>query len=261
MSGTPSSFIWYELMTTDLDAATRFYGAVVGWSVQDSGQPGMDYRLLSAGGEHVGGLMAIPSDAAANGMRPGWFGYVNVADVDDSVARITQAGGTSYMPPTDIPSVGRMAMIADPQGAASSVLTPASDCHGPSPSFAPGKPGHGGWHELHTTDWEAALNFYGTQFGWAKSSAMDMGPLGTYLLFGPETGAEAIGGMMNSPDFPRPIWLYYFNVDDIQAARARVETAGGTVLLEPHEVPGNNWILQGRDPQGAMFALVAANKG
>ncbi len=259
MPSTSSSFIWYELMTNDVDAAVRFYGTVVGWSVQDSGQPGMDYRLWAAGAEHVGGLMEIPADAAANGMRPGWFGYVNVVDVDDSVARITAAGGTTYMPPTDIPFIGRMAMVADPQGAAIYVMAPSSDCHGPSSSFAPGQPGHGGWHELHTTDWQAALTFYGTQFGWAKSSAMDMGPLGTYLLF--NAGDEAIGGMMNSPDFPRPMWLYYFNVDDIQAARARVNAAGGVVLLEPHEVPGGQWILQARDPQGAMFALVGPNKG
>ena len=261
MSDTPSGFIWYELMTTDLDAAARFYGAVVGWSVQDSGQPGMDYRLVAAGDAHVGGMMAIPADAAVTGMRPGWFGYVNVADVDASVARITQAGGASYLPPTDIPSVGRIAMVADPQGAAIYVMAPSSDCHGPSPSFAPSKSGHGGWHELHTTDWEAALAFYGAQFGWAKSSAMDMGPLGTYLLFAAGEGGEPIGGMMNSPDFPRPMWLYYFNVDDIHAARARVEAAGGTVFLEPHEVPGNNWILQGSDPQGAMFALVCPKQG
>jgi uncharacterized protein len=256
MTTKPSSFIWYELMTTDLDAAARFYTAVVGWTVQDSGTPGMDYRMWSMGGVPVGGLMAIPAEAAKMGMRPAWLGYLDVADVDASVAGVTKAGGAVHMPPTDIEGVGRIAMVADPQGAGFYVMTPKGA--GPSQAHTPGKPGHGGWHELHTTDWEAALAFYSAQFGWGKSTAMDMGAMGTYLIF--NTGGEGVGGMMNSPDFPRPSWVYYFNVDDIAAAKARVEAAGGAVLMGPQEVPGGMWILQGRDPQGAMFALLAPHK-
>ena len=124
---------------------------------------------------------------------------------------------------------------------------------GPSPSFAPDRVGHGGWNELHTTDWRAAEQFYSQEFGWDRSEAMDMGPMGTYLLF--NTGDGAIGGMMNSGSLGRPLWLYYFRVEEIMAAKARVEAAGGAVLNGPMEVPGGGWILQARDPQGAMFAL------
>ena len=251
MTTRHSNFIWYELMTSDVDAATRFYGTVVGWTAEDSGQPGMDYRLWSMGDAKIGGLMAIPADAAANGMPPVWLGYVDVVDVDASVAGLRAAGGAVHLPPTDIPGVGRMAMVADPQGAMFYVMAPQGT--EPSRAFAPGEPGHGGWHELHTTDWEAALAFYGTRFGFAKSDAMDMGPMGTYLLF--NTGGEAVGGMMNSPN-PRPGWLYYFNVVDIDAAKLRVEEAGGAVLQGPMQVPGGSWIIQARDPQNAMFALV-----
>jgi predicted enzyme related to lactoylglutathione lyase len=256
MANDPSRFIWYELMTSDIDAAARFYGEVVGWSMSAAGAPGVDYRQWSIGGTTIGGAMVIPADAAANGMRPGWLGYLNVADVDQSVAAIVAAGGVSHMPAWDVPGVGRIAMVSDPQGAAFYVMAPIGE--GPSPSFMPGHPGHGGWHELHTSDWPAALAFYGAQFGWAQSDALDMGPMGTYLLF--NAGGDAIGGMMNSPDFPRPSWLYYFTVDDIHAARARVEAAGGAVLNGPHEVPGGGWIVQARDPQGAMFALVGPGK-
>lgn len=256
MPNKPSHFIWYELMTADIDAAAKFYGAVVGWSVQSSGQPGVDYRQWSFGDETVGGLMKIPDEAAANGMRPIWLGYVDVRDVDDSVEKITQAGGTVYMPSTDIPGVGKIAMVTDPQGAAFYVMAPIGE--GPSRSFAPGRPGHGGWHELHTGDWRAALDFYKTELGWKQSEAMDMGPMGTYLLF--NAGGDAIGGMMNDPAFKRPMWLYYFNVDDIEAARARVQAAGGSVLNGPHEVPGGSWVIQAQDPQGAKFALVGPRK-
>lgn len=256
MSKTPSHFIWYELMTNDVGAAAKFYGAVVGWSVSTSGQTDKDYRQWSIGGETVGGLMAIPVDAAANGMRPVWLGYLNVADLDASIAGIRAAGGELHMPPTEVPGVGSFAMVTDPQGAAFYVMTPLGT--EASASFAPDRLGHGGWHELHTSDWRAGLEFYRSQFGWAQSEAMDMGPMGTYLLF--NTGADAIGGMMNSPDFPRPMWLYYFNVDDIHTAKTRVEAAGGVILNGPHEVPGGSWIVQARDPQGAMFALVGPNK-
>jgi predicted enzyme related to lactoylglutathione lyase len=254
MSSKSSSFIWYELMTGDVGAAARFYGEVVGWSMSPAGSPGLDYRQWSIGGATVGGAMAIPQDAAANGMRPMWLGYLNVADVDASVAKIVAAGGASHMPPWNIPGVGRIAMVADPQGAAFYVMAPIGE--GPSPSFAAGRPGHAGWNELHTSDWRAALDFYAQHFGWTKSDAVDMGPMGTYQLFG--AGGDAIGGMMNSPASPRPMWLYYFNVDEIHAAKARVESAGGVVLSGPHEVPGGDWVVRAQDPQGALFALVAS---
>jgi len=255
MANKPSHFIWYELMTSDPDAAARFYGEVVGWSVGGSGQTDKAYQQWSVGSETVGGLMAIPADAGEHGMRPMWAGYLNVADVDSSLAKITAAGGEVHMPATDIPGVGRLAMVTDPQGAIFYVMAPIGE--GASASFAPGRPGHGGWNELHTSDWPAALDFYGEQFGFGKTEAMDMGPMGTYLLF--NTGGDTVGGMINSPHFPRPMWLYYFNVDDIHAAKARVEGAGGAVLNGPHQVPTGDWIVQAQDPQGAMFALVGPN--
>jgi predicted enzyme related to lactoylglutathione lyase len=248
-----SSFIWYELLTTDPDAAARFYGTVIGWSASDSGQTGMDYRLFNMNGVAVGGLMAIPAGADKSGMRPFWVGYVSVADVDKSIASIVAAGGALHMPATDVPHVGRFAMVADPQGASLYVMTPLGT--GAATSFAPGKPGHGGWHELHTQDWKAALAFYGAQFGWRKVQEMDMGPMGTYLQFNYGSG-DMVGGMMNDPNAPRPYWLYCFNVDDIETASARVTAHGGAVVMGPHQVPTGEWIIRASDPQGATFVLV-----
>jgi uncharacterized protein len=88
---------------------------------------------------------------------------------------------------------------------------------------------------------------------------MDMGPMGIYQMFA--FGGEAIGGMMTKPpSMPAPCWMYYFNVDGIDAAKARVETGGGAILNGPMEVPGGHWIVQCRDPQGAMFCLVAPRR-
>jgi len=245
-------FIWYELLTSDVDAAQRFYGEVVGWTAHPSGQPNMDYRIWKSDTAPVGGLMAMPPAAEAPGMRPCWLGYVQVPDVDATVAQMKSLGGAEIMPAMTLPGIGRMALVADPQGASLYVMAPEGNA--PVTAFASQKPGHGGWHELHTTDWESAFGFYEATLHWNKAQAMDMGPMGTYQML--SAGGTDMGAMLNSPAFPRPAWLYYFNVAEITAAQARIEAGGGSVLMGPHEVPGGLWIIQGRDPQGAMFALV-----
>ena len=111
-----------------------------------------------------------------------WYGYISVADVDASVARLTAAGGEPWMPAMDVPGVGRIAMVRDPQGTTVYVMTPSGT--GPTASFAPGIPGHCGWHELHARDWSSALAFYAREFGWHEVNAMNMGPLGTYQVPG-----------------------------------------------------------------------------
>jgi predicted enzyme related to lactoylglutathione lyase len=257
MQGKPSAFIWYELITSDIDAAAKFYAAVIGWTVKSSGAPGMDYRQWFMGEEAVGGLMALPAGAIANGVHPAWLGYLSVADVDASVATITAAGGTLLMPAVDLPGVGRFAMVTDPQQAPFYVMTPQGE--GESTSFAPARPGHGGWNELHARDGVAAFDFYSKHFGWRKSRAMDMGPQGIYQII--NAGAEDIGAMKTAAAAPRPHWLFYFNVENIDAAAKRVTDAGGNILVAPHEVPGGQFVTPCRDPQGTSFALVGPRVG
>ena len=258
MSGTASKFCWYELMTTDPAGATAFYEIVVGWGAQDSGMPGMAYTMLTAGGAPIAGLMALPEQAGNAGARPGWVGYVWVGDVDAGAAQAKAAGGTIERLPNDIPGVGRFAVVADPQGATIALFKDAAG--GPRQMPAAGTPGLVGWHELHASDRESAFAFHAGLFGWTKAEALEMGgPIGIYQLFA--TGDAPVGGMMNKMDvFPKPFWLYYFNVDDIDAAEARVTGGGGQILNGPHEVPGGSWIVQGLDPQGAMFALVGPRR-
>ena len=108
-------FVWYELMTTDVEAAKAFYADVVGWGTQDASMPGMAYTMFTAGSASVSGLMDLPEDARKMGARPSWIGYVGVNDVDATADRIEQLGGTVYVPPKDIPNISRFSVVADPQ--------------------------------------------------------------------------------------------------------------------------------------------------
>ncbi len=241
------SFIWYELMTSDLDAAIAFYGKVVGWEVKPGETPGMDYRIIHAGTDRVGGMMQAPDP----NMPPAWLAYVDVADVDAEVSAFEAAGGKVWWPANTLDGVGRMAMVADPQGAAIYVMTPAMPAEGALPF---GKaPGHCGWNEYHARDWEAAFAFYAERFGWEKDTAMDMGPMGTYQTF--TSGGVQTGGMMNNP-LPRQAWLFYFNTGHIDEAVERITGNGGKIQLPPIEVPGGQWAVVAVDPQGAMFGLL-----
>lgn len=238
---------WYELSTTDPDGAARFYESVIGWQIGDAGMPGFDYRLARSGDDMVAGMMA--------GAAPLWTVYFTVTDCDKAAKAIAKAGGAVHQEPTDIPDTGRFAAVSDPQGAPFGILQPLDD---DSRAFDQKQSGHGNWHELMTTDPEAALAFYGKTFGWKPSQAMDMGPMGTYQLF--SHSKTDIGGMMKQaaemPSPGHPFWLPYFGVDGVEAAIGRVTAAGGQPLHGPHEVPGGAFIMVGRDPQGALFALV-----
>jgi len=186
------------------------------------------------------------------------MGYIKVDDVDAMAARIQAEGGKLHKGPVTIPGTIRFAVVSDPQGAGFLIATPLTE--NAPPPLTPGTPGSIGWHELCALDWQAAFAFYEKLFGWSKDQAIDMGPMGTYQLF--KTGGEyAAGGMMTKPAaIPVPYWGYYFNVEAIDAGAARVTAGGGKILNGPMEVPGPMWVVNGMDPQGAVFSLVAPKR-
>ncbi len=246
-------FVWYELMTTDVAAARAFYSAVVGWNAQDASTPGLPYTLFNAGRTAIGGLMDLPEQARTMGATPRWMGYVGVGDVDATADRLRRLGGAVYVPPTDT-NIGRIAVVADPQTTNLALI--GGHKRGRQQGAELGKPGHVGWHELLAVDWEQAFAFYSALFDWQKAVA-DISPADTYQLF--SSGGQTIGGMFNKRAIdPLPFWQFYFNIDDIDdidAAAARVIAGGGEVLAGPLELPSGIWIARCRDPQGAAFAL------
>jgi len=253
-----SNFVWYDAMTDNLKAAESFYRNVIGWDAKDSGMTDRSYTIFSIGERSVGGVMPIPKEACEAGMRPCWRGYIGVDNVDDYASRVQAAGGALHRGPEDIPGVGRFAVVADPHGAEFILFTGQDPTQAPQPA-QPGTPGFVGWHELHAGDLESAFTFYSGLFGWTKGEAHDMGPVGMYQLFAVD--GVPVGGMMTkTSETPAPSWLYYFNVEGIDAAMERVKKNGGKIANGPCEVPGGSWISQCIDPQGAMFALVACKR-
>jgi predicted enzyme related to lactoylglutathione lyase len=246
------SFVWHELMTSDTAGARAFYSAVIGWGVTDYEGLENPYAMWTAAGIPVGGLMELPPDARAAGAPPNWMLYVGAEDTAATYQQALALGATSLLPPQEIPTVGTIAVLADPQGAVFALHTPLAGMEGPA---APPEAGSFSWHELASTDQAAAFDFYRTLFAWDTIAQNDMGPMGIYRTFG--RGTEEWGGMYTKgPEASvPPHWLLYVRVRDIEATVAAVKANGGQVLNGPVQVPGGHWVAHCADPQGAVFAL------
>jgi predicted enzyme related to lactoylglutathione lyase len=259
-------FVWYDLMTDDPDAAADFYTKVAGWgsSPWEGGEPedgSGPYMMWTAGEKAIGGRAKLPEEAKAMGASTHWLAYVTVPDAEAVVKRTAELGGAVLMAPTTMAEVGTFAVLQDPQGAVFCPFTPAAGAAG---EVETPKVGQFSWHELYTTDSEAAFSFYSEVFGWEKTDSMDMGEMGIYQMFGPEASDPfSYGGMMKKPEeMPGPPhWLYYIMVPDINEAVARVTELGGQVWNGPMEVPGGDMIAMCMDPQGGPFALHAKTGG
>jgi hypothetical protein len=223
---------------------------VVGWTVAPFDGSSEPYDMwMRAKDEAVGGAMRIP-----HGMNfpPHWTFYIAVPNLDGAVSQIERLGGKALSELIEVPNVGRMRAMTDPQGAMFSIIEPA-----PSSSNRPEtKPALGevSWYELYTSDAESAKKFYQDVFGWRETETMDMGPMGKCYMFGRQW---SMGGMMNKPKEMAQApnhWLLYFNVPDVHAASVKIKAKGGQVL-NTMEVPGGDWIAQCIDPQGAAFAV------
>ena len=216
----------------------------------------MPYTMFKRSGDvPVAGLMTTPAEMKA---PPFWAMYVGVPTIEDAIAKIKQLGGSELSPVIDVPTVGRMQMVKDPQGAAFYIY-PA----GPQRASPEGRAevGEASWHELMTTDAPAAMTFYSELFGWQPSETMDMGPMGKYHMFNRPHGM--IGGMMNKPPAMAqvpPHWAIYFRVPDIDAGGRTYQGQRRQILNGPMEVPGGDQVLNAMDPQGARVLAARAEE-
>ena len=243
-------FLWQELRSRDPDAAAGFYTRVMPWKSQPFA-PGGDYTVFVTddGARMMAGAAKLGDEASAAGSRPQWVGSIGSNDVDATVAQAVALGARVVQPAADMPNVGRIALIADPQGGLFGVYKPAQEPHA-------GEAPHGGysWHEFAAPDMEAGFDFYAALFGWQVLSRMDMGPMGTYLIYGREGKQE--GGMYRIPPgkAQHAGWLPYVSVKSADHAARAAVAAGGQIANGPMDVPGGR-IAQLLDPQGVMFAV------
>lgn len=195
-------------------------------------------------------------------MRPTWTGYIHHPDVDAAARDIVDAGGRCFMGPLDMAGVGRMAMLADPQGATIYLLAPTPPGDDPdvkSDVFGYMVPGHITWNELMSSDPAAAIGLYTSLFGWTQEGSMPMGELGDYQFI--QHGGEPIGAVMGLvPQVERSCWNFYIAVDDIDRAGEAVVAQGGSLMGEAQEVPGGSFALNAVDPAGAPIGLVGPRK-
>ena len=251
--GTPS---WADVTSPDPGAGRAFYGALFGWTGEPAVEPeARGYTVMMMGDAAVAGL------APTFGEMPAvWSTYVTVADADAALEAASAAGGKVLMGAMDVLNVGRMAVIADPTGAALSLWQPR-DHIGAEVRMEPNALC---WVELNTRDPDAAVSFYGELFGWTAQQVggpvTEGGPGFDYIML--QLGEVPVGGIItmdeNWPAEVPPHWMVYFAVEDCDAAAAQVTELGGDVCVPPTDIPPGRFSVV-NDPGGAVFTIIALN--
>ncbi len=244
--GTPS---WVDLSTADLDAAAQFYGELFGWEASEPGpaEETGGYRMFALRRRDVAGL-----GPGRPGVPPLWTTYIAVADADEVAGRVERGGGQVVMPPMDVVDAGRMAIVADPEGAAFALWQARRHAG----AQVVNEPGALCWNELNVRDSEAARRFYGEVFGWTFDAQDTMGVEYTTCSLGDRAIAGIIRMNEQWPEHVPAHWLPYFAVADCDATVVRAGELGANVAMAPTDSPAGRFAALA-DPQGAMFAVIA----
>lgn len=241
--GTPS---WVDL-GTDIAVAKPFYEGLFGWNVVDLGAEAGGYAMCELRGKAVAGM-----GPQQNPGPPMWTSYVSVASADETVAKVRAAGGQVVVEPMDVMDQGRMAVCVDPTGAFFSLWEPKAMAG----AAVVNEPGAFCWNELATRDTEAAKGFYAAVFGWG-AEVNDLPTGGSYTEW--KLGDRSIGGMMQitppMPDDLPPHWLVYFCVAELDAALAKAQELGGTVVAPRMDSPAGPFAVVSA-PDGSFFGVI-----
>jgi len=243
-------FVWHQLMTRDVSGAKDFYSRLVGWKTLPWPLDPA-YTVCHADAGPVAGIMEIPSDLPSE-VPSHWLQYIGTRDVDSTAQAAVRAGGSIVKGPSDMQGAGRYAVLKDPQGAVFAIIDPEN-----AKPEAAGTPPLGAfsWHELATSDNEAAFAFYSGLFGWDAIQRMDMGPVGVYLIFG-ENGVQRGGIYIKPAENPGPpSWLPYVHVPNADEGYAVALSKGAKGTVPPMDVPNGGRIANVIDPAGASFAV------
>ncbi|MDQ3103536.1 MAG: VOC family protein [Actinomycetota bacterium] len=246
----PGAPRWVDVTSPELDRTISFYVELFGWeSEQDSRPEAGGYAMFSKDGKLVAG--ATPPQQ--EGMPSSWATYLATDDVDATVGRIREAGGSLLLEPLDVFADGRMAVAQDPTGAAFSIWQ-AGEHHG---AQLANEPGSLAWNECQTNDAETAAAFYCAVFGY-EVEAVPMGEGEPYRVL--KLGEKSVAGIFELNDELRGApasWATVFAVADADEAVARAQELGGTVLVPPLDIPDVGRFAALQDPVGAVFQVLA----
>lgn len=245
--------VWYDLMSTDPAATDAFYTGVLGWSVETESTMPNGYRSWTQGNEPFGGV--VPWEAAVS---PGsWMAYIQISELDALVDHAEDLGGTIHIEPTEIPGIGRFAIIADPTGAPFYLLELPPDRRASGSLYDRGE-GFPIWNELITTGLDAATTFYRNLIGWEMSA---IAPGAHPYTVAKADGVAAAG--LYQPEHPpaHSMWIVSFQTSDIDAAIERVQRLGGKVIHPVNEAPGIGRTAWVADPTGVVFGLMQPEIG
>ena len=245
--GVPS---WVDLSSPDLAKSREFYGALFGWNCPEGPPEAGGYSVCDIGGKPVAGL----GPKMNPDMPSAWMTYVNVDSADETVAKAKANGAMVFVEPMDVMDAGRMAILADPEGAVIGLWQPKAHMG----AQLANEPGAFCWNELITTDLDKSKAFYKAVFGWDAQDQSAPGSEHAYTEW--RLTGRSIGGMMpKMPEMPGempPNWSVYFAVADTDASAAKAKDLGGAVLREPADIePGRFAVLA--DNVGAVFNILA----
>lgn len=256
-SYAPGTPCWVDLASMDIDASVSFYEDLLGWNMEEPGGPETQgYRRATFEGDDVAALMPA--------MQPGqpqmWNTYISVADVGETAAKVTAAGGNVILEPMDVMDLGKTAFFTDSSGAAFGVWEPGTFAG----AARVNGPGALTWNELGTRDVEGAKAFYGAVFGWEADEwelpHVDGAPgPATYVDW--QLDGKDVGGMMDiSGMLPAEVpahWLVYFGVPDTDAAVEKVKAAGGDVRFGPVDIPAGRFaVVTEPNADPGVFAVI-----
>ena len=245
--GTPS---WVDHGARDIAASNSFYANLFGWEAEDQGEEAGHYTILRKSGKTVAGNMGIMME----GQPSAWTTYVSVEDADKTIDIAKEAGATVFVGPMDVMDIGRMAVFADPTGAAIGIWQPKTFIGAELANEA----GSFSWNELNTRDVPSAKTFYTKVFGWTAND-LDMDGM-TYTEW--KLAGKTVAGMMTMPEMVPPEvpahWLVYFGTEDTDATVAKAADSGATTLVPPTDIPPGRFAVL-MDPDGAAFAVIKMN--
>ena len=245
------SFCWLELGTTDRSAAKHFYSNLFGWTAEDLPMgPDMAYTMFRIGGNDVSGAYQLMKEQLDAHVPPHWMPYVKVESADASAAKAVKLGGQQIVAPSDIPNVGRFALIQDPTGAHISIFQPGQ--HRGMTVF--GGVGALCWADLNTNNPEKASKFYADWLGWTYETGKD----GYRHIINGASKDEMIGGIppqMHAPPGTPPHWMSYFHAADCKATAAKAAQLGASTIMPADVMADVGTIAVLSDPRGAVFAL------